>query len=277
MKTKRAVTFVELIAATLALSLAVTVWSQTTKPAKLDNKLVKCLTNLKQSGMAMMIYAQDNREWFPMNIVWNKEHDGSMTLFDQSHREAAPTSKGTPSPTADLWTLIRVGHLPKADLFVCPLTKDKPDPAKDVTKVYDFAGAEHLSYGVAYMYDPDFRFQVPHLQFPADTVLMADGNPYLKGKVKDEPLKDRGSRKKGNSLNHGTARKHQMVLFVDGSIHRKESPDVGVPGKADPKLKGAGGKDNCYTQQDGEYVDPGTAPTDKKVNVAGQKDMCVVP
>lgn len=240
------------------------------------DKLKKCGANLRGLGQALYIYAQDD-DYFPNVAGVRKENDGAMILFSKDTRDKAPATDAVPSPTVDLFTLLRANNSTVRQ-FVCPLTKDKPDPAKDTTEYFDFLGADNLSYAYQYQYDPDR----PRLSTGSDPVLplMADANPYLKGAIKEEVLKDRLSPASGNSFNHGSKRPSQNVLFLDAHVQLLKSPDAGKQGPVDKELlPKSNGRDNIFTvHEDGKQMDPGAAaPTATKCNLGSKSDSCLVP
>ncbi|HVP10552.1 MAG TPA: hypothetical protein VMV94_05100 [Phycisphaerae bacterium] len=284
MQQSKAMTIIELliVAAILALLLAVAVPGL--GQSQNEKRLTECTKNLRRLGQANYIYAQDDPGTFPCIGGQRKQNDGAMVIFDPKNREKQPSSDGIPSPTVDLWALLREEynakefHLQPKD-FICPVTKDVPDPAQDPSAYHDFLSAENLSYAFQFQHDPNRRVLGTSSEptFP----LMADANPYIKGGVKKDFAEDRLSKYRGNSKNHGKARPGQNVLFQDGHVTFEKSPDCGLSGKADPDVDGARGRDNCYTVHSREgkgYVDPGSAaPTATQCNLGSKSDACLVP
>ena len=169
--------------------------------------------------------------------------------------------------------------------FVCPSTRDLPDPMADSTAYYDFPALGNLSYGYQYQHDPNREVLGTSTEpgFP----LMADGNPYIKGGVSPASLPyDRTGPGRGNSVNHAT-REGQNVLFVDGHVSFEEGPDVGLSGRVNAGLTISRGRDNCYTTHASTLnapVDYGfaapvwTSPsTAGSCDLGGKSDACLVP
>jgi len=262
------------LATTLALAVALFVPGRSMSDDGSKQKV--CSANLRGMGQALYIYAQDG-DVFPMSAERRKENDGAMVLFNKATRDKAPAADALPSPTVDLWAVIRQNNAtPKQ--FTCPLTKDEPDTAQDVTSYFDFLTATHLSYAYQYQYDRNLQ----PLGTGSDPTrpLVADSNPYLKGGIKAAPLADRLSEAKGNSTNHGESRPSQNVLFVDGHVSLEKSPDCGVAGVRNRvQLPSTRGRDHIYTvHKPHRQVDPGfAAPTSTQCNLGSKSDSCLVP
>ncbi len=282
---RRAVSLIEVLVVAAASTLVAALLIPALQTHSLDSKRVKCTTNLRRLAQAHYIYAQDDPQTFVATGGVRKENDGAMRIFDPKDRRERPGPGDVPSPTVDLWWLLRqsedlIHDSPIKHWFICPTTKDTPDPADDVSDYYDFAGPKHLSYAYQYQHDPD-RDVLGTMSEP-NFPLMADSNPYIKGKIKSDILEDRNSKFRGNSTNHSRRKRNgQNVLYQDGHVSFEDSPDVGLSGKVHAKLKNANGRDNIYTTHTADadgFVDPGAAaPTKDRANLGSRSDACLVP
>ncbi|HKQ50661.1 MAG TPA: hypothetical protein VJZ71_21500 [Phycisphaerae bacterium] len=237
--------------------------------------VTQCAAHLRGIGQAMYIYAQDDPGVFPALALVRTENDGLMQIFDPLDRVAEPSTTGIPSPTVDMWALVRIMNV-APETFICPFTADEPDPAPPfVQDYYDFLGPKNLSYAYQYQHDPNRPIIGTSSEptFP----LMADANPYIKGGVQSDLLQDRLSKKAGNSDNHKHRRDGQNVLYQDSHVDLEASPAVGLFGMTDPSLDSY--YDNIYTvHEDGGLVDPGiAAPTPEWCNLGSRSDACLVP
>lgn len=239
-----------------------------------------CMANLRCLGSAFYIYALDSPSTFPMTADVRMQNDGAFTAFSPRMRSNPPRPDDLPSPTVDMWMVIRANDcVPKQ--FVCPSTKDIEDPAQDTTLYYDFLAPENLSYAYLYQHDPD-RKPIgisSESWFP----VLADANPYVKGGVTTGFAADRASRSRGNSFNHG--RDGQNVLYQDSHVNFEQTPDVGPwlgPTPANwwkARIRG----DNIYTtHKPGGSFDPGDAAptlvgTRGTCNLGSKSDACLIP
>ena len=233
-----------------------------------EARILRCSANLRGIGSALFIYAQDGDD-FP--ALFDRSRAGEMSNFAYRNRQPRPFD--IPSPTAELWTVVRE-YYSSIPQFNCPSTTDSPDPVQYGSSAFDFAGPDHLSYAYAYQYHPGR----PVLGTGSDPriPLMRDANPYLKGGLSNSVSDDRKSNGAGNSVNH-RFRRGQSVLFVDGSVSFHSSPRM--PGS--PAIQGITGSlpaDNIYTAHaDNEPSDPGNAPTWTRIQIGSKSDYCLVP
>ncbi len=287
MKKRRGFTLIELLVVIAIIALLISILLPSLSRARELSKRTVCSANLRGIGQAMYIYAQDDPQVFPTVAGLSVTPGGQMRLFgglapltaDPMHQDRImePSTTGIPSPTVDMWTVVRSNNTtPKQ--FTCPSTTDVQDPAQDPTVYYDFAGWPHLSYAYQYQHDEHRRIIGPASEptFP----FMADSNPYLKGKVNPGNVQtDRLSAARGNSTNH-TNREGENVLYVDGHVSFEKGPDVGLSGKTNiPQV--SKGRDNIYTwfsSAGSPFVDPGAAaPTVTLANLGSRSDACLVP
>ncbi len=242
---------------------------------------VVCAANLRGIGQAMYIYAQDEPGVFPAIGPIDAGNTGAMRVFGGAalgqvnpDRLNAPTAGSLPSPTVDMWAVVRAGNA-TVKQFLCPKTRDTRDPVQNAMNYYDFAGAANLSYAYQYQHDADRRLigTLSEPSFP----FMADANPYIKGGVTGSIQADRLSQSRGNSANHSN-REGQNVLYQDGHVMFEKGPDCGLSGRTTiPQVSRA--RDNIYTTHTpGTSVDPGSAaPTAKVCNLGSRSDACLVP
>ncbi|MFQ5411058.1 MAG: type II secretion system protein [Phycisphaerae bacterium] len=284
---KKAFTLIELLVVIAIIALLISILLPSLSRARELAKRTVCAANLKGIGQAMYIYAQDDPGVFPSIAQVRQQNDGLMRVFggtprfqdDPNHpdRIAEPSTTGVPSPTVDLWQVVRA-NITTPDQFTCPSTTDTQDPATDATAYYDFLGWNHLSYCYQYQHDPNRRIigtsSEPTLPF------MADANPYLKGGVTTQVLQDRRSQFRGNSKNH-TGREGQNILFQDGHVLFEKGPDVGLSGNSVAALAISRKRDNVYTyhlETLNAQVDPGIAgPMEARANPGSRSDVVLVP
>jgi prepilin-type N-terminal cleavage/methylation domain-containing protein/prepilin-type processing-associated H-X9-DG protein len=296
MKRSRGFTLIELLVVIAIIALLISILLPSLSRARELSKRTVCASNLRGIGQAMYIYAQDDPQVFPAVGIVRTQNDGDMKVCGEQQMTAAnqncggpnnanadritePPTTGTPSPTVDMWTVVRANNTtPKQ--FICPSTTDVPDPAQDTAAYYDFLCPANLSYSYQYQHDPDRRLvgtsSEPNFPF------MADANPYLKGGVSGtllNPQTDRVQSTRGNSVNH-TNREGENVLYQDGHVSFEKAPDVGLSGKSQG-IVSARGRDNIYTwfANQNSPVDPGSQmdPNNPIANLGSRSDACLVP
>ncbi len=280
--TKTAYTLVEMLCVIAIISALLALLLPGLSRIREEGKRTVCMANERGIGAAFFLYAKTVPEVFPA-IAQTYVNDGSdnMRLFYSADRTAQPTTTGIPSPTVDLWAVVRPSFaVPRQ--FVCPSTLDAPDPAVDVTAYYDFLGPANLSYAYQYQHDPNR--QTIGLTSEAIFPVLADANPYIKGGITAPLSTDRTGPGRGNSVNHAN-REGQNVLFQDGHVVFEAGPDVGLSGKFQTSSipYGPRGRDNCYTTHVvNSQVDWGNDPptysgSSGLCDLGDKSDACLVP
>jgi prepilin-type N-terminal cleavage/methylation domain-containing protein/prepilin-type processing-associated H-X9-DG protein len=207
----------------------------------------KCASNLRQIGMALQTYAQDNHGNYPRTI-----HDptyASPLVSGTGINAADPFTGGAggvqPNDlTAPIFLLMKTQRL-VPEVMICPyndetnFVADKPD----LSGRSNFTDqTRNLGYSFANPYPKtgviDYRLSN---KLRADFAVAADRNPGVSGKNDDVYAPTLGSptsiMKKANSPNH--EQDGQNVLYGDGHVAWQQTPFCGVQ------------QDNIYTAKNG--------------------------
>lgn len=283
MKKSRAFTLIELLVVVAIIALLISILLPSLSRARELAKRTVCMANLRGIGQAMYIYAQDDPQVFPSIAQTFQNPASNLHLFYSRDRTTAPSTTGIPSPTVDMWAVVRANNTtPKQ--FICPSTVDLADPAQDTTAYYDFEHMRNMSYAYQYQHSPNRRIIGTSSEptFP----FMADANPYIKGGVTGITImNDRRGIGRGNSTNH-TNREGQNVLYQDSHVSFQKGPDVGLSGRVSSQvMKVSRGLDHCYTTHSANInavVDHGAqAPQFTgdvgTCNLGTKSDACMVP
>jgi len=272
MKKLKAFTLIELLVVVAIIALLISILLPSLSRARELSKRTVCASNLRGIGQAMYIYAQDGDK-FPVTSGYKSAGQACTFWY---FRTTVPPTQGVPSPTADLWIMIRNNNTtPKQ--FICPSTADNPDPAQDILSYYDFLSGSNLSYAYQYQHAQN-RPILGTADDPTFTIA-ADANPYIKGQVTSVAKSDRESQWKGNSTNH-TNREGQNMLFLDGHVDFLKAPDAGPAGLSDvATIAGPRFRDNVYTTHVlNAKVDAGDKNfTSNVVNPGDRSDVILVP
>jgi len=284
MKRARAFTLIELMTVIAIISALVAVSLPNLSRSREEAKRTVCMANQRGIGQAFYLYAMEAPDpgVFPAVCQTTTGTSNNFRMFYSQDRSVEPSTTGTPSPTVDMWAVVRrVFTVPKQ--FICPSTTDLADPAADTTVYYDFRSINNLSYGYQWQHSPNRRI-IGMASEPVFPVL-ADGNPYIKGGIGTSVTltNDRNGPGRGNSTNHN--RDGQNVLYQDTHVEFERGPDVGLSGKFQSVTRSRG-RDNCYSYflNIGDPVDPGVQkPTWSSssgtgtVLLGGKSDACLLP
>ncbi len=167
-----------------------------------------CASNLRGLGQGMVIYSNDNQEWFPTHyfeatygtsdelprahgVTWVGTM-GSNAELKVSEATGPQKSPHRSHPSRSLFLLV-ISGMSTTQMFQCPSSTDKaddlrnhgPDAGGGAEPVashagrnrFDFAGYDRLSYGYQLPYGPKAR---PHEALDSRMVVSADKGPYYR-------------------------------------------------------------------------------------------------
>lgn len=187
---------------------------------------MKCTSNLRQIGQAMLLYANDNRQQWPRTRY---EPGVPPTWFTgaSSANPFAPDGPAANDVTSALWLLVRLYDL-SPQVFGCPRQPWEWPEDVDPKALSNFPRPDLLHYSLANPYPDDSAVQAgyrwssnqnPEFAVAAD---MNPGNAALAIQPGSSQLDYRG-----NSRNHDL-RSGFSVLYGDGHVDMHRTPAIGV-------------------------------------------------
>ncbi|MCY2952370.1 MAG: type II secretion system protein [Planctomycetota bacterium] len=234
----RAFTLVELLVVIAIIALLVAILLPVLAAARERANRIKCAANLHQLGIALYIYANDNKGIYPRGVYVPGKPPRAFASNEFRSSEN--------SITVALCRLVLSRLVPR-EIFLCPSVAPLPSTYTTTTPVeqWEDFGWERprrntLNYSYATPYPGTNGKQTEYRPYPArlpaDFAVVADRNDPLpphglanpaKDKVVPQWMQDR------NSPNH--ARKGQNVLYNDGRVVWASTPFCGY------------NEDNIYT------------------------------
>ena len=175
-----AFTLIELLATMGIIAVLISLSMPSLSRTREEGRKTLCMVNEQRIGHAFYLYAMNAPDpgVFPAIAQTTTATTGNAQFFYPSDRTVEPSTTGVPSPTVDMWSVVRVSYaLPKQ--FICPSTLDVPDPMADSSVYYDFMGPSNLSY--AYQYQHSANRSMIGMSSEPTFPFFADANPYLKG------------------------------------------------------------------------------------------------
>lgn len=251
----RGLVFVELLTVLCILAMLIALLIPMFIRAQEQSGRLRCQNHLREIGIAILSYRNDNRGRFPLAA---SDMPLQLTSTDPQDDADDPLQMPELRPdnvSAAIFLLLRTHNL-SPSLFVCPSTNAVPDDFAGLPrwKRFDFTDVKrNLSYS---MQNPSASGSVARAGFlwsrfaNPDFVIMADLNPGIRGLdnhvLAVSPNSPPNIMRWGNSNNHG--KRGQNVLYADGRAAFVATPFVGV------------NRDNIYTTRNNTILD---APADQ--------------
>jgi type II secretory pathway pseudopilin PulG len=217
---------------------------------------VKCGSNLRQIGQAIMLYANENKGAYPRTMYKVGDPVTQYTGVDCKNPFEGDARPKNNDVTAALFLLLRTQDITAA-CFICPSTDAEPytfgGGNRTPQDVSNFQSDQNLSYSYINPY-PDAAavsqgYRV-NMTVGAEVAVAADMNPGKFGESDVTPATGPKNEReaaslmrKANSLNHRS--EGENVLFGDGHVEFQQNPFCGT--RRDNMYTVSGSKDGSKT------------------------------
>jgi prepilin-type processing-associated H-X9-DG protein len=237
---------------------------------------IKCASNLRQIGLAIQMYCNDNKGEFPRTLFSGPEDPNPVpTAFTGSNVPKAFSQAGPANNdvTAALFLAMTTQDL-TSEVFVCPSDLRADRLQGDIQQMSNWPGRQNLSYSYQNSYPSQAAVKVGfklNFTLSSDFAIAADMNPGGPQMTSLTQTSARQQMKLGNSNNHNAD--GQNVLYADGHCEFQTTPFCGMPRPKDPSPN----RDNIYTAGGPNARDP-VGPTPVILSAAmDERDSILLP
>jgi len=235
---RRGFTWVELLVVLVVIVLAISFFLPVRTSMHGGDNRVKCASNLRQIGQAILLYSNDNKGAYPRTMASaGPDRKPTWGTGAAAANPTDPTGPADNDVTAALFMLLRTQDI-TSEVFTCPSSNTEKDlygggDNAPINRSNFTDLKKNLSYSYQNPYPSDDAvkrgFKLDN-SLGAEFAVAADINPGVSGSgdnvLNIKPNSSAKEMRSGNTNNHD--KDGQNILYGDGHVSWESNPFVGV-------------------------------------------------